>query len=48
MCQPLRRGPMTEEDFSKITEAGKLRLRGKPQSGAAVGPLGGVMPQKNK
>lgn len=39
---------MTEEDFSKITEAGKLRLRGKPQSGATVDPLAGVMPKKKK
>lgn len=39
---------MTEEDFSKITEAGKLRLRGKPQSGATVDPLGGVLPKKKK
>lgn len=39
---------MTEEDFSKITEAGKLRLRGKPQSGAGVGPLKGVVPKKTK
>lgn len=39
---------MTEEDFSKITEAGKLRLRGKPQSGAGVGPLRGAVPKKKK
>lgn len=38
MCQSLRRGPLTEEDFSKITEAGKRCLRGKPQSGVRAGP----------